>query len=131
MSIQRPQTSLQYPRTKWQHWQLITANHVAHQPINNIRAIPSRRLDRIQHRVTLHALNPDTGQSNHNSDSSRHAASRQNPQRPATGLSSMGDPSERFQKLEKVGEGTYGVVYKAKEKKTGELVALKKIRLDT
>ncbi|XP_062519677.1 cyclin-dependent kinase 2-like [Corticium candelabrum] len=43
----------------------------------------------------------------------------------------MADPSERFQKLEKVGEGTYGVVYKAKEKKTGELVALKKIRLDT
>jgi cyclin-dependent kinase 2 len=43
----------------------------------------------------------------------------------------MGDPSERFQKIEKVGEGTYGVVYKAKEKNTGDLVALKKIRLDT
>uniref|UniRef100_A0A674BGR2 cyclin-dependent kinase n=1 Tax=Salmo trutta TaxID=8032 RepID=A0A674BGR2_SALTR len=38
---------------------------------------------------------------------------------------------ELFQKVEKIGEGTYGVVYKAKNKVTGETVALKKIRLDT
>uniref|UniRef100_UPI003AAB62EC cyclin-dependent kinase 2 isoform X4 n=1 Tax=Centroberyx gerrardi TaxID=166262 RepID=UPI003AAB62EC len=38
---------------------------------------------------------------------------------------------ESFQKVEKIGEGTYGVVYKAKNKVTGETVALKKIRLDT
>uniref|UniRef100_A0A7S1C3Y2 Cyclin-dependent kinase 2 homolog n=1 Tax=Bicosoecida sp. CB-2014 TaxID=1486930 RepID=A0A7S1C3Y2_9STRA len=37
---------------------------------------------------------------------------------------------ERYQKLEKIGEGTYGVVYKAKDRHTGEIVALKKIRLD-
>lgn len=37
---------------------------------------------------------------------------------------------ENFQKLEKIGEGTYGVVYKAKDKLTGDVVALKKIRLD-
>ncbi|XP_054565790.1 cyclin-dependent kinase 3 [Eptesicus fuscus] len=35
-----------------------------------------------------------------------------------------------FQKVEKIGEGTYGVVYKARNKDTGQLVALKKIRLD-
>lgn len=34
-----------------------------------------------------------------------------------------------FLKIEKIGEGTYGVVYKGKNKKTGELVAMKKIRL--
>ncbi|KAJ7427455.1 Cyclin-dependent kinase 3 [Willisornis vidua] len=38
---------------------------------------------------------------------------------------------ESFQKVEKIGEGTYGVVYKARNKRTGQLVALKKIRLDT
>ncbi|CAH1776260.1 unnamed protein product [Owenia fusiformis] len=38
---------------------------------------------------------------------------------------------DNFQKIEKIGEGTYGVVYKAKDKTTGETVALKKIRLDT
>ncbi|KAM5216637.1 cyclin-dependent kinase 3 isoform 1-T3 [Hipposideros larvatus] len=37
---------------------------------------------------------------------------------------------DMFQKVEKIGEGTYGVVYKAKNKETGQLVALKKIRLD-
>ncbi|XP_014673642.1 PREDICTED: cyclin-dependent kinase 2-like [Priapulus caudatus] len=38
---------------------------------------------------------------------------------------------ENFQKIEKIGEGTYGVVYKAKDRTTGLMVALKKIRLDT
>ena len=38
---------------------------------------------------------------------------------------------ESYQKIEKIGEGTYGIVYKAKDKHTNELVALKKIRLDT
>src|SRR5210317_23326 len=37
---------------------------------------------------------------------------------------------ERYQKMEKVGEGTYGVVYKAKDRITGEIIALKKIRLE-
>ena len=37
---------------------------------------------------------------------------------------------ERYQKLGKVGEGTYGVVYKAKDKVDGKIVALKRIRLD-
>jgi len=37
---------------------------------------------------------------------------------------------ERYQKLEKIGEGTYGVVYKAKDRQTNELIALKKIRLE-
>lgn len=37
---------------------------------------------------------------------------------------------ERYTTAEKVGKGTYGVVFKAKDKKTGELVALKTIQLD-
>jgi serine/threonine protein kinase len=41
------------------------------------------------------------------------------------------DGMENFNKIEKIGEGTYGVVYKARDRKTGKLVALKKIRLDT
>jgi len=38
--------------------------------------------------------------------------------------------ADRFQKLEKIGEGTYGIVYKAKDKLTGDILALKKIRLE-
>lgn len=37
---------------------------------------------------------------------------------------------EKFIKLEKVGEGTYGIVYKAKDRSTGDLLALKVIRLE-
>lgn len=36
-----------------------------------------------------------------------------------------------YEKIEKIGEGTYGVVFKARNKKTGKLAALKKIRLDS
>eukprot|EP01062_Namystynia_karyoxenos_P025406 TRINITY_DN1999_c0_g2_i1.p2 TRINITY_DN1999_c0_g2~~TRINITY_DN1999_c0_g2_i1.p2 ORF type:complete len:363 (+),score=140.34 TRINITY_DN1999_c0_g2_i1:116-1090(+) len=36
----------------------------------------------------------------------------------------------QYHALEKIGEGTYGVVYKAKDKRDGTLVALKKIRLE-
>lgn len=37
---------------------------------------------------------------------------------------------ERYEKLGKIGEGTYGVVYKAREIDTGQMIALKKIRLE-
>ena len=38
--------------------------------------------------------------------------------------------AKRYQKISKIGEGTYGVVYKAKDLQTSEIVALKKIRLE-
>eukprot|EP00761_Pharyngomonas_kirbyi_P013254 gb/GECH01013281.1/.p1 GENE.gb/GECH01013281.1/~~gb/GECH01013281.1/.p1 ORF type:complete len:306 (+),score=55.91 gb/GECH01013281.1/:1-918(+) len=37
---------------------------------------------------------------------------------------------DRYRKLEKLGEGTYGVVYKAEDKHTGDVTAMKKIRLE-
>jgi serine/threonine protein kinase len=36
---------------------------------------------------------------------------------------------ERYRKLEKIGEGTYGEVFKAQCKETGDFVALKRIKL--
>jgi len=37
---------------------------------------------------------------------------------------------ERYQRINKTGEGTYGVVYKAKDTINNQIVAIKKIRLD-
>ncbi|CAN6903674.1 unnamed protein product [Brassica oleracea] len=37
---------------------------------------------------------------------------------------------DQYEKVEKIGEGTYGVVYKARDKVTNETIALKKIRLE-
>ena len=37
---------------------------------------------------------------------------------------------ERYQKLEKIGEGTYWVVYKAKDRVLETIIALKRIRLE-
>ena len=38
---------------------------------------------------------------------------------------------DKYEKLEQVGEGTYGVVHKAKDVDTGEIYALKAIRLES
>lgn len=37
---------------------------------------------------------------------------------------------DSFERLAKISEGTYGVVYKARDRRTGEVVALKKIKMD-
>ena len=38
---------------------------------------------------------------------------------------------DKYLKMEKLGEGTYGIVYKARDKDTQKICALKKIRLDS
>jgi len=37
---------------------------------------------------------------------------------------------DNYDKVERIGEGTYGVVYKARHRQTGDTIALKKIRLE-
>ncbi|KAL6566553.1 hypothetical protein OROGR_002168 [Orobanche gracilis] len=37
---------------------------------------------------------------------------------------------DEFERLNKIDEGTYGIVYRAKDKKTGEIVALKKVKME-
>ncbi|KAG8640012.1 hypothetical protein MANES_13G016300v8 [Manihot esculenta] len=37
---------------------------------------------------------------------------------------------DEFERLNKIDEGTYGVVYRARDKKSGEIVALKKVKME-
>jgi cyclin-dependent kinase 10 len=37
---------------------------------------------------------------------------------------------DNFQKLNRIGEGTYGIVYRAKHRETNQIVALKRIRME-
>ena len=39
-------------------------------------------------------------------------------------------PVSEFEKLNRIGEGTYGIVYRARDTKTKEIVALKKVRME-
>ncbi|KAJ3383401.1 Cyclin-dependent kinase catalytic subunit [Lobulomyces angularis] len=45
-------------------------------------------------------------------------------------LTTISSAMTNYDKMEKVGEGAYGVVYKGKDRKTGQIVAIKKIRLE-
>ena len=45
-------------------------------------------------------------------------------------MMSLSESDLRFERQEKLGEGTYGVVFKARDKETDSIVALKKIRLE-
>lgn len=38
---------------------------------------------------------------------------------------------DKYERLDELGQGTYGVVYKAREKTTNEIYALKEIRLES
>lgn len=38
--------------------------------------------------------------------------------------------SDNLERLEAIGEGTYGVVFKCRDRKTNEIVAVKKIKLE-
>lgn len=40
------------------------------------------------------------------------------------------DQRDRYERMERIGEGTYGVVFKAKDSLKKDIVALKKIKLE-
>ena len=48
---------------------------------------------------------------------------------PGPGPLPVVDPVTAYEKIKRIGEGTYGVVYKARDRRTGEYVALKQILL--
>lgn len=51
--------------------------------------------------------------------------------RPVRSIGQSCRSSEHYEKLGKVGEGTYGAVYKARCRETNDLVALKKLKLES
>lgn len=43
----------------------------------------------------------------------------------------MKSKMDKYEKMEMIGKGAYGVVYKAKDIETGEIYALKKIHIES
>eukprot|EP01116_Phalansterium_solitarium_P000656 TRINITY_DN1049_c0_g1_i6.p1 TRINITY_DN1049_c0_g1~~TRINITY_DN1049_c0_g1_i6.p1 ORF type:complete len:690 (+),score=137.65 TRINITY_DN1049_c0_g1_i6:123-2192(+) len=86
--------------------------------------------------VSSHRATPEPSHSHSSRPSNGPVTRAVTPDRPSQPLRSernaeWGSRSvEIFEKLDQVGEGTYGKVYMAKNKETGEVVALKKIRMD-
>lgn len=37
---------------------------------------------------------------------------------------------DKYERLDKIGEGTYGVVFRARDTTNGDMIALKRIRLE-
>ncbi|XP_061338695.1 cyclin-dependent kinase G-2-like isoform X2 [Gastrolobium bilobum] len=79
--------------------------------------------------------NSETSSNHSDTDSEDEDDSRKTPEPPAPaqrvvnmlqGCRSV----DEFERLNKIDEGTYGVVYRAKDKKTGEIVALKKVKME-
>lgn len=50
----------------------------------------------------------------------------QQPKRSIKGCRSV----ENYEKLNRIAEGTYGVVYRARDKRSGEVVALKRVKME-
>ena len=48
----------------------------------------------------------------------------------STNTTQLSEIMQKYEKLEKIGEGTYGTVFKGKNKESQEIVALKRVRLD-
>ncbi|XVF02702.1 hypothetical protein REPUB_Repub04eG0197200 [Reevesia pubescens] len=77
----------------------------------------------------------DSSVSESGTDSENENDSRGTPEPPAPPLRSVNmlqgcRSVDEFERLNKIDEGTYGVVYRAKDKKTGEIVALKKVKME-
>uniref|UniRef100_A0A165ZQU2 cyclin-dependent kinase n=1 Tax=Daucus carota subsp. sativus TaxID=79200 RepID=A0A165ZQU2_DAUCS len=83
------------------------------------------------------------GQQNYGDSTEGHLSSRPEDERGFWETPETGAPLQRsanmlqacrnvdnFEKIRKIGEGTYGVVYKARNKITGEIVALKKVKIN-
>ncbi|XVE74819.1 hypothetical protein DITRI_Ditri12bG0048800 [Diplodiscus trichospermus] len=77
----------------------------------------------------------DSSVSESDTDSENENDSHGTPEPPAASLRSVNmlqgcRSVDEFERLNKINEGTYGVVYRAREKKTGEIVALKKVKME-
>ncbi len=78
--------------------------------------------------VATHSNNNNNNNGSSNANNSKHKNINSN--NSITNKRPICRSIEAFEKLEQIGEGTYGQVYRARDKTTNQLVALKKVRMD-
>ncbi|XP_062110608.1 cyclin-dependent kinase G-2 isoform X2 [Humulus lupulus] len=97
-------------------------------PDNDAEKGDSMDVDEENHQNNTNYSHSDTD-SEDDSDSLEAPDTPAPPQRSVNMLQGCRSVDE-FERLNKIDEGTYGVVYRAKDKKTGEIVALKKVKME-
>lgn len=85
--------------------------------------------------VDAQAMKSDTSGSHSDTESEDEDDGRETPEPPAPPQRTVNmlqgcRSVDEFERLNKIDEGTYGVVYRARDKKTGEIVALKKVKME-
>ncbi|KAJ1401983.1 Serine/threonine-protein kinase, active site [Sesbania bispinosa] len=85
--------------------------------------------------IDAHGMKSDTSISHSDTESEDEDDRRETPEPPAPPQRTVNmlqgcRSVDEFERLNKIDEGTYGVVYRARDKKTGEIVALKKVKME-
>lgn len=101
------------------------------QPVEGKRKEPDKDVEKSTKHEPEHQLLQSCNVKKRPSDVATTSSSHHRPSLVIQAIGEACRSSDHYEKMEKVGEGTYGAVYKARCRETNELVALKRLKLES